>query len=169
MLDNVFAILASTPEKLRRELHGLSLPEMKRPPAPGKWSIQVILAHLADVEQHGMRGRVEAIVTGDRPVFAPFDQEKRAVEQHYNRIDPRKSLAYLGAQRQANLKWLRRLRPGQWRRVGVHPMVGEVSALDFVHEWAFHDLGHLKQVLEVKRYALYPHMGNTQKFYNFGS
>jgi DinB superfamily len=168
MLENVFAILSSTPEKLRRELRDFLPREMKKRPAPGKWSVQEILAHLADVEQFGMRDRVEAIVTQDRPVLEPFDQEKRMVELHYERIDPLKSLASLTRQRRANVAWLRKLRPAQLRRVGTHKTVGEVTALEFLHEWAFHDLGHLKQVLEVKRYALFPQMGNMQKFYQFG-
>jgi hypothetical protein len=168
MLENVFAILASTPEKLQRELRDLSPREIKKPPAPGKWSVQVILAHLVDVEQVGMRERVAAIVTQDRPVLKLFDQEKRASELHYERIDPRKSLASFTQQRRGNMKWLRGLRPAQLRRVGLHESVGEVTALEFVHEWAFHDLGHLRQILELKRYALYPKMGNMQKFYQFG-
>ena len=168
MLDHVFATLSSTPQKLRRELAGFSPKEMKRRPAPGKWSVQEVLAHLADVEQYGMRARVEAIVDEQRPVIEPFDQEQRALELHYDRIDPRASLESLARQRCANLKWLRTLRPAQLRRVGIHQQVGEVSALDYLHEWAFHDLGHLKQILEIKRYALFPHMGNTQKFYSFG-
>jgi hypothetical protein len=168
MLEDVFAILASTPEKLMRELRDFSSREMRKKPAPGKWSVQLILAHLADAEQFGMRDRVEAIVIHDRPVFEPFDQEKRVVEMHYERIDPLKSLASLMRQRRANVKWLRKLRPAQLRRVGVHKTVGEVSALEFLYEWAFHDLGHLKQILEIKRYALYPQMGNMQKFYQFG-
>jgi hypothetical protein len=169
MLERIYTILASTPEKLRREIRDLSTRDMKNCPAPGKWSVQVILAHLADVEQHGMRARVEAIVTEHRPVFDPFEQEKRVVELRYDRIDPRKSLDSLARQRRANLKWLRTLRPAQLRRVGIHPEVGEVSALNFLYEWAFHDLGHLKQILEVERYGLYPNMGNTQKFYQFGA
>ena len=169
MLENVFSTLSTTPDKLRRELRDFSPREMKRRPAPGKWSVQEVLAHLADVERYGMRGRVEAIVTQQRPLLEPFDQEKRAAELRYDRIDPRQSLDSLVRQRRANVKWLRTLRPAQLRRVGVHPQVGEVSALDYLHEWAFHDLGHLKQVLEIKRYALFPHMGNTRKFYNFGS
>lgn len=168
MLENVFAILASTPEKLRRELLDFSRREMKKRPAPGKWSVQEILAHLADVEKVGMRERVEAIVTEHRPVLEPFDQEKRIVELHYERIDPRESMASFTRQRRANLKWLRQLRPAQLRRAGIHKSVGEVNASEFLHEWAFHDLGHLKQILEVKRYALYPRMGNMQKFYQFG-
>ena len=127
MLENVFAILSLTPEKLRREIEGLSIPEIKRRPAPEKWSIQEILAHLADVEQQGMRNRVEAIVTGDRPVLEPFDQEKRAVELKYHRIDPRRSLASLATQRRANVRWLRRLRPAELRRVGSHAQIGEVT------------------------------------------
>jgi DinB superfamily len=167
MLEDVFAILASTPEKLRRELQDFSTREMKKRPAPGKWSVQQILAHLADVEKVGMRERVEAIVTMDHPVLEAFDQEKRAAELHYERIDPRESIASFTRQRRANVKWLRKLRPADLRRVGSHKLVGEVSALDFLHEWAFHDLGHLRQILEVKRYALYPKMGNMQKFYQF--
>ena len=168
MLESVFAILASTPEKLQREVGDFLLRELKKRPAPGKWSVQEILAHLADVEYAGMRERVEAIVTQDRPVLEPFEQEKRIVELHYDRIDPRESLASLIRHRRANVKWLRKLRAAQLRRVGVHKSVGEVSALDFLHEWAFHDLGHLRQILEIKRYALYPKMGNMQKFYQFG-
>jgi hypothetical protein len=115
-----------------------------------------------------MRDRVEAIVAEERPVLEPFEQEKRIIELRYERIDPRKSLASLTRQRRANVRWLRKLRPAQLRRVGLHKTVGEVSALEFLYEWAFHDLGHLKQILEVKRYALFPQMGNMRKFYQVG-
>lgn len=168
VLEGVLAILASTPEKLRRELQHLSPHEMKKRPAPGKWSVQEILAHLADVEQLGMRSRVEAIVTGERPLFEPFDQEKRAVELRYHRIDPRKSLASLATQRRANLRWLRELRPAALRRVGIHSQIGEVSAWNFIHEWAFHDVSHLRQIMDVERYVLFTEMGHTRKFYQFG-
>ena len=40
-----------------------------------------------------------------------------------------------------------------------------MSAEEFVHEGAFHDLGHLRQILEVKRYALYPRIGNLRNYY----
>jgi hypothetical protein len=167
MIESVLALLAATPEKLRREIEGLTPRELKQRPAPDKWSIQEILARLADVEQHGMRSRVEAIVTEDRPVLEPFDQEKRAIELRYDRTDPRKSLSSLASQRRANVRWLRKLRPADLRRVGSHRQIGEVSVLEFVHEWAFHDLGHMRQIIDVKRYPLFAKMGNMQKFYNF--
>jgi len=165
MLADVFAVLSSTPEKLRREISSMSPREMRAAPAPGKWSVQLVLAHLDDVEEHGMRKRVEAIVRQDRPVLHAFDQEARVVEMRYDRKDPRRSLASFARQRRANLKWLRKLRPAHLKRRGIHEVVGEVSVEDFLNEWAFHDLGHLKQILEIKRHALYPRMGNMRAFY----
>ena len=165
MLKDVLKILASTPEKLRREIATMSPKEMKTRPAPGKWSVQEILAHLDDVEEHGMRARIEAMIEQDEPILLPFDQEKRAVELRYHRKDPRRTLTRFGRQRQANLKWLRTLKPAPLKRKGMHQTVGEITAGEMIHEWAFHDLGHLKQILEVKRYALWPRMGNMRAFY----
>jgi hypothetical protein len=78
----------------------------------------------------------------------------------------RGSLASLSRQRQANLKWLKKLRPAQLKRRGTHRKVGVISVEELVTEWAFHDLGHLKQILEIKRYTLYPRMGNMRAFYS---
>ena len=105
------------------------------------------------------------MIERDEPALPLFDQEKRALELEYNRKAPGKSLASFARQRQANLKWLRRLKPAQLKRKGIHQTVGEITAEELIHEWAFHDLGHLKQVLEVKRYALWPRIGNLRAFY----
>ena len=139
--------------------------EIKTRPAANKWSLQEILAHLADVEEVGMRARVAAMVEQDNPVLQLFDQEKRAVELHYERQDYKKSFESFARQRRANVRWLRTLKPAQLKRQGRHEVVGEITASEMIYEWAFHDLGHIKQILEVKRYALWPHMGNMQAFY----
>ena len=165
MLEQVLPILFSTPEKLRRELADFTPREMRTRPAEGKWSVQEILAHLDDVERLGMRERVEAMVTQRRPKLHAFDQEARARDGRYHTIDPKHSLQSFLSQRRANLKWLRTLRPADLRRKGIHQIVGEITVGEMIHEWAFHDLGHLKQIMEVKRYALWPYMGGMQAFY----
>ncbi|MBZ5514562.1 MAG: DinB family protein [Acidobacteriia bacterium] len=165
MLKSVFGILATTPDKIRREIAAMSPRELRVRPAPGKWSVQEIVAHLEDIEQVGFRERVEAIVEQDGPLLLPVDQEKRAVELHYYRRDSKQMLASWARQRRANLAWLRKLRPALLKRQGTHQEVGEISVQELVCEWAFHDLGHLRQILEVKRYALYPHIGTMQAFY----
>jgi len=165
MLKDVMAILASTPEKLKREIASMSLQEMKTRPAANKWSVQEVLAHMDDIEEIGMRARVAAMIETDNPILPSIDQEKRAEEMKYNRINPLKSLAGLARQRQANVKWLNRLRPAQQKRRGTHQEVGVISVEELVTEWALHDLGHIKQILEIKRYMLYPRIGNMRAFY----
>jgi len=164
-MKTVLAILASTPAKFRREVAAMSPQEVRKKPAPGKWSVQQILAHLEDIEGPGFRGRVEAILQKDHPLLPSFDQEARAVAERYDRKNPQRSLTSWMRKRRENLRWLRRLRPVHLKRKARHATVGEVSVEDFLHEWAFHDLGHLKQILEIKRYALYPRMGNMRAFY----
>ena len=165
MLKDVLAILVSTPDKLKREISSMSLKEMKTRPTANKWSVQEVLAHLDDIEEIGMRGRVAAMIETENPLLPSINQEKRAQEMKYNRKHPLRSLASLARQRQANVKWLGRLRPAQLKRRGPHQKVGELTVEELVTEWAFHDLGHLKQILEIKRYALYPRMGNMRSFY----
>ncbi len=165
MLKAVLEILATTPQKLKLEISTLSQREMRTRPATDKWSVQEVLAHLADVEEFGMRARVADMIDSDNPDLPSFDQEARAIELKYDTIDPHRSLASLVLQRRTNLKWLRKLRPAQLKREGEHQTVGKISVEELITEWAFHDLGHLKQILEIKRYALYPRMGNMRAFY----
>ena len=165
MLKDVLEILATTPQKLKLEISSLTRPEMHERPTAKKWSVQEVLAHLADVEELGMRVRVAAIIELDNPTLSNFDQEARVTELKYSSIDPQRSLASLTRQRRANVKWLRMLRPAQLKRQAAHQTAGKISAEELITEWAFHDLGHLKQILEIKRYALYPRIGNLRTFY----
>ena len=165
MLKSVLEILATTPQKLKVEVSPFSRREMMTRPAASKWSVQEVMAHLADVEEFGMRARVAAMIEQDKPTLPSFDQEARLAQLKYNTIDPMRSLGSLTLQRRANVKWLRKLRPAQLKRQGIHQTVGEISVEELITEWAFHDLGHLKQILEAKRYALFPRMGNMRAFY----
>ena len=164
MLEEVIAILASTPKKIAVEVGTLTPRQMRSRPAPGKWSVQEILAHLDDGEDI-MRARVARMLEHDEPALPRFDQERRAIELHYDRKDPRRTLERFARQRRGSVKWLRTVRPAQLNRKGRHEVVGVITAGEMIHEWAFHDLGHLKQILEVKRYALWPDMGNMRQFY----
>ena len=164
-MKDVLEILASTPAKVHREVAAMSPREIRKKPAPGKWSVQQILAHLEDIEGPGFRGRVEAILQEAHPLLPSFDQEARAIEKRYDRTHPRRTLDSWSRQRRANVRWLKTLKPTQLSRLGTHEKMGEMSAAEFVYEWAFHDLGHLKQILEVKRYALFPRIGNMREFY----
>ena len=165
MLKDAIKIISTTPEKIRREFAEMSLLEMKTRPAPGESSAQEIIGHLDDVEYHGFRARIEAMLKTRNPVLPRFDQESRVAKMRYDRKDPRRTLDSLARQRRANVRWLRNLRPAQLKRTGTHAEAGKMRADEFVYEWAFHDLGHLRQILEIKRRALFPSIGNMRKYY----
>ncbi|MEO6710663.1 MAG: DinB family protein, partial [Planctomycetota bacterium] len=65
---------SKAPKRLRHLIEGLSTKELEWQPAPGKWSIKQILAHLADGEVvSGARMRFVAAM--DRPTITGYDQD----------------------------------------------------------------------------------------------
>src|SRR6266545_7076812 len=74
-----FSIIAETPTHLARLVHSLDSAALDAAPAPGKWSVRQILAHLADCELvFGFRFR--QTVAEDNPTLQPFDQDRWAAQ-----------------------------------------------------------------------------------------
>jgi len=150
MLNNIdgqqpVKVQAATAGRLARAMRGASRQKLARRPAPGKWSVNEILAHLADAEiVIGYRMRAIAGAPGS-PIQA-YDQDAWAAAGNYAAQDAKKSLALFRALREANLEWLRRLRPEQWKHHGMHSERGEESIEMTVNMIAGHDVNHLKQV-----------------------
>jgi len=68
-------VQAATPARLRRAMAGLSRTALAWRPAPGEWSIQEIVCHLADVEVvNGWRYRMILAQSGSR--LTAFDQDR---------------------------------------------------------------------------------------------
>src|SRR6201997_3857536 len=84
-------IQKSTAKKLQKLIKPLSKKQMKRRPAPGKWSIAEILAHLADAEVVGS-WRMRLIMGSDGTPIAAFDQDVWAEAFRYANQDPKESL-----------------------------------------------------------------------------
>ena len=73
-----------TPKKLAGLIRGLSRKQLTRKPAPGKWSISEILAHLADIEivvawrlRHILSNNGAPIQAYDQNVWAQNNQVQR--------------------------------------------------------------------------------------------
>ena len=50
-----------------------------------------------------------------------------------------------------NIEFLRSLPEGSGERVALHREVGEITLAQMLHEWAMHDLGHIRQIAELVR------------------
>jgi len=119
--------------------------KLKKRPAPDKWSVVEILAHLADVEM--VTGwRLRSILAGPGTPIQAFDQDAWAAAGQYAKRDPRKSLEQFRVLREANLGLLKSLSPEQWKLFGMHAERGEESIERLTQMIAGHDLNHLEQI-----------------------
>jgi hypothetical protein len=142
---NPLKVEAGTAKKLERLLKGVPASKLRKRPAPEKWSVAEILAHLADSEI--VRGwRMRQILGAPGTTIQAFDQNVWAISGHYEKRDPRKSLELFRVVREANLALLKSLRPEQWKHHGVHVERGEESIEHIVQMNAGHDINHTKQV-----------------------
>jgi uncharacterized damage-inducible protein DinB len=138
-------IQSATSKKLERLVSRASPSKLRKQPAPGKWSVAEILAHLADTEiVFGYRLR--AILGAPGTPIQGFDQDKWAQAMNYGKADARKSLERFHAFRKANLELLKSLSPAQWKHHGMHSERGEESIETIAKLCAGHDINHLKQI-----------------------
>ena len=72
--DDPFLAMFEAPQALRKLLKGLTEKQLSRRPAPGKWSIKEIVAHLADGEVI-LGSRYRLVAAHDRPAIAAYDQD----------------------------------------------------------------------------------------------
>jgi len=143
--QNALKVQAATPKKIARLIRGQAASKLRTRPAPGKWSVAEILAHLADCEVvTGWRAR-QILGAPGTPIQA-FDQNAWAVAGHYPKRDARKSLAHFTAMREANLVLLKSLKPEQWKHYGIHAERGQESIEHILRLNAGHDLNHTKQI-----------------------
>ena len=135
----------ATPGRIRKLVRRLKPRQLKRRPAPGKWSITEILAHLAEVELVGGY-RIRMILSRPRAPIQSFDQDVWAKVSRYRDLDAHKCLEMFCILREHNLALLRSLTPRQWKQYGMHQERGKESVARIVEMFAGHDLNHLKQI-----------------------
>ena len=120
------AIQASTPKKLARAIARASAAKLRKSPAPGKWSVAEILAHLADAEIV-TAWRMRQILGAPGTPIQAYDQDVWAAAGHYAKRDARKSLEEFRAVRESNLALLKSLQPEQWKQPGMHAERGSIG------------------------------------------
>src|SRR5205085_3765910 len=68
------AVMSQLAQELKKSIGRLPADELRRPEAPGKWSMHDVVAHLADTEVvFGWRLRM--VIAQDRPTITGFDQD----------------------------------------------------------------------------------------------
>ncbi len=140
---DVLEVLASTPERIRMLVATLGPDGVLRSHAPGKWSVQQLLVHLAQTElAFGMRARMAVSTEGY--VVQPFDQDRWMQAEPCT--DAAMALTAYEALRAMNLAFFRNLTPDQRAIVLTHPERGQMVVWEIAASLAGHELHHLQQI-----------------------
>jgi hypothetical protein len=146
--------LAATPATLKEALRGVPRKLLLFTPAPGKWSILEILCHLRDMEREAYLERYTRILAEPEPKLPDVNGDALAIERDYRGQKAAEVLRDWMRLRRESLRLLRKSKPEQWRRAGVHETMGRVTIDELVARHAVgNDAAHLAQIDAIKRRA----------------
>jgi hypothetical protein len=146
-------LLEATPGILRGLMSELKDDDARWKPAPDRFSVAEVLAHLSHSESHCYRLRLDRFMAESRPTFEPDDAQMYL--DLYRGADPEDAFNQFEEQRETNIEYLRALPSGAGARVALHREAGEITLNQMLHEWALHDLGHIRQIAELVRARKY--------------
>ncbi len=141
--------LEETPVILRGLMRELSPDDAQWKPASDRFSVAEVLAHLAHSETHCYRMRVDRFLNEELPEFESEDAQMYL--DLYRGADAEESFNRFQEQRGANIAFLRTLPRSAGQRKARHKVAGEITLQQMLHEWAMHDLGHIRQIAELVR------------------
>ncbi len=139
---------AAAPKKFAALLKGKNKKQLTRRPAPGKWSVAEVMAHMADAEIV-LSWRLRQVLSSNGVSIQPFDQDVWATTFDYAHRDSKQSLERYRVLRESNLALLKAAPRTLWDNYGVHQERGNESAALMVRMIAGHDLNHLGQVEKI--------------------
>jgi len=142
-------LLEETPGTLRGLMPELSHEDAAWKPAPDRFSVAEVLAHLSHSEGHCYRMRVDRFLNEEMPEFEPDDAQMYL--DLYREADAEDSFDHFEEQRDTNMEFLRTLPRAAGERRAMHKEAGEITLQQMLHEWAMHDLGHIRQIAELVR------------------
>lgn len=146
-------LLEATPAILGGLMTELTPDEARWKPGPDRFSVAEVLAHLSHSEGHCYRMRLERFLAESYPRFEEDDAQMYL--DLYRDADPERAFHDFEEQREANIEHLRDLPSEAGNRIALHVQAGDITLNQMLHEWALHDLGHIRQVAELVRARKY--------------
>jgi len=143
--QDALRVQRTTAAKMKKLTRGLTPKQLKWKPAPDKWSIAEILAHLADVEIVAS-WRMRSVLGSNGTAIQPFDQDAWVTVFDYNNRDAKRSIEVFGVLRENNLAMLKALPRGAWENYGMHAERGKETIAHLTRMFAGHDANHLFQI-----------------------
>jgi hypothetical protein len=137
------------PELLAVVLTGVFGEEEDFVPAPGKWSIRQVIAHIADSELVDAH-RLRSVIAEDNPTLTGYDQDLWTQNLDYAQRKPKQSLESFRRQRAENYELLKHVPEASYARTGTHTGRGPMTLLELVEDGAQHAERHARQLQSIR-------------------
>jgi DinB family protein len=118
-------LLEATPAIMRGLMSEISDDDARWKPAPDRFSIAEVLAHLSHSEDHCYRARVDRFLAEEMPEFEPDDAQMHM--DLYKNGDPEEDFGHFEDQRETNIELLRGLSADTGSRKAKHRAAGEIT------------------------------------------
>jgi len=148
MTTDTLAAQRSAPVTLAQLISGVPDDVLHRRPAPGKWSVVEIIAHLAE-DELSSSWRYRQMIEHDGAALLGFDQELWERLGDYASWTTRDALDMFRLLRQANVSLLSRLAPAEWERSGTHAERGRLTVRSLATHMVGHDANHFAQIQRI--------------------
>jgi hypothetical protein len=142
------AMQKETPAIVAELIRGIPAEKLAKSPAPGKWSVIQIIAHLAE-DELVTSWRYRQMLENPGVALPGFDQDLWAKLGAYNTWTADDALAMFKSLRDANLRMTSQLTPEQWESGGVHGERGPMTVRSLFRHMAGHDRNHVEQIARI--------------------
>lgn len=133
------------PEVVAQMIAGIPEADLRKAPAPGKWSVVAILAHLAE-DELSSSWRYRQMLEFPGVALSAFDQNEWARRGEYENWDIHEALEMYRLLREANIRLLAKLTPDELDCWGTHAERGKMSVAELAWHMTEHDALHIGQI-----------------------
>jgi hypothetical protein len=142
--------LERLPNALRAAVQGLSDQQLDTPVGEGKWTIRQITHHIADANMNACT-RMKLIVTENKPILKPYNQDQWAILADCISGPVEPSLSLIKGLHERWVLFLRSLPETSWVREGIHLENGKVTLLDVLKVYSKHGESHMQQIISFRQ------------------
>lgn len=143
----ILAALQNAPSILVPLIREIPPGNLKRRPAPDKWSAHEHMCHLAAVHDI-MSSRLDLMLSQDNPAISPYNPSDHDPDALMH-ADLEQAVQNYARQRKDILSRLHSLSPEQWQRTARHVEYSHYSVFIMCRHMALHDLLHAYRIEEL--------------------
>ncbi|MBC8029132.1 MAG: putative metal-dependent hydrolase [Pyrinomonadaceae bacterium] len=141
--------IASTPERMRAAVAGLTDEQLNTEYRPDGWTVRQVVHHVPESHLHSYI-RFKLAITEDEPTIKPYFEDRWAELADARGAPIELSLDLLDALHSRWVWFLRSLKPSDFQRAFRHPELGVVSLDKNVALYAWHGQHHVAHITSLR-------------------